>query len=140
MIRSIGDPPKQGKHIVSLKLTIYSWWKIFGWLLSILAEWKWLGVSWNSSLQDRYRQVYRKVTRPIPVRSCEARVRDCRVKELDIFCLLIIILFYLVFLSFFYFYFILFYLISFHFYFTLFYFILFYFILFNLLQFNSIWY
>ena len=61
-------------------------------------------------------------TRPIPVRSCEARVRDCRVKQLDIFCLLVIILFYI----YFYLYSIFFvFFISLHFYFTLFYFILF---------------
>ena len=36
-------------------------------------------------------------TRPIPVTSCEARVRDCRIKELDIFGLLIIIICFILF-------------------------------------------
>ena len=36
-------------------------------------------------------RIHKRKTRPIPVRSCEARVRDCRIKELDILCLLKII-------------------------------------------------
>ena len=54
-------------------------------------------------------------TRPIPVKSCEARVRNCHIKEPDIFGPLIIILSYLILSNFILFYYILFDLILFHF-------------------------
>ena len=39
---------------------------------------------------------HKRKTRPIPVRSCEARVRDCRIKEPHILGLLIIVIFYFI--------------------------------------------